>query len=61
MTKNAIVWAMSVDISDGLLLDLRSISLEDLPENDDSALGQALHRVLESNAGSAYYGFNSSI
>jgi FXSXX-COOH protein len=52
---------MSVDISDGLLLDVRSINLDDLPEDDDSALSLALRRVLESNAGSAFYGFTSSI
>jgi hypothetical protein len=53
---------MSVDISDGLLLDVTSFNLDELPlEDDNSALGQALRRVMESNAGSVYYGFTSSI
>jgi hypothetical protein len=50
------------DVADGLLLDVREITICDLEFADtDSALSRALERILASNPGSNFNSFNSSI
>ena len=50
------------DVADGLLLDVREISISDLDFADaDSALSRALDRILESNTGCNFNSFTSSI
>jgi hypothetical protein len=50
------------DIADGLLLDVREISITDLDFADpDSALSQALERILNTNTCRGFNSFNSSI
>ncbi len=50
------------DVADGLLLDVREISVTDLEFVDaDSALSQALERILSSNPECNFNSFNSSI
>jgi len=49
------------DVADGLLLDVREISLTDLEFTDESALDLALKRILTSNTGCNFNSFNSSI
>ena len=50
------------DVADGLLLDVREISITDLEFADtDSALSRALNRILSSNADCNFNSFNSSI
>jgi FXSXX-COOH protein len=51
---------MNEDVADGLLLDIRAVSLDDLlTEADDSALSKALERLLSSKPSSN--NFHSSI
>lgn len=53
---------MSQDVADGLLLDVRGISIADLRLDDgESALSIALNRLLASNVDCNYNSFNSSI
>jgi hypothetical protein len=55
---------MNEDVADGLLLDLRGVSISDLlTAEDDSASGitAALKRILESNVGRQLNSFGSSI
>jgi hypothetical protein len=50
------------DVADGLLLDVREISVTDLEFVDaDSALSLALERILSSNPECNFNSFNSSI
>jgi hypothetical protein len=53
------------DVADGLLLDVREISITDLEfsgeEGEESALDRALRRILESNTDCNFNSFNSSI
>lgn len=50
------------DVGDGLLLDVREISIIDLEFTDtDSALSRALERILVSNPDCNFNSFNSSI
>ena len=50
------------DVADGLLPDVREISIKDLEFGDvDSALSLALERILTSNPDRGYSSFNSSI
>jgi hypothetical protein len=50
------------DVADGLLLDVREISITDLGFTDEeSALNRALQRILMSNAECNFNSFNSSI
>jgi hypothetical protein len=50
------------DIADGLLLDVRGISITDLEFADaDSALSRALERILESKPERSFAGFNNFI
>lgn len=50
------------DVADGLLLDVREISITDLEFADtDSALSRALERILTSNSECNFNSFNSSI
>jgi hypothetical protein len=50
------------DVADGLLLDVREISITDLEFTDEeSALSQALRRILMSNTDCNFNSFNSSI
>jgi hypothetical protein len=50
------------DVADGLLLDVREISIADLEFSDrDSALNRALERILSSNSGCNFNSFNASI
>jgi hypothetical protein len=50
------------DVADGLLLDVREISITDLEfADDESALNRALRRILTSNADCNFNSFNSSI
>ena len=54
---------MNDDVADGLLLDVREVSLADmlLPEGDESSFAKALKRLLSSNNDSNYNSFSSSI
>jgi hypothetical protein len=52
---------MSEDVADGLLLDVRGISMADLRLDDESALAKSLDRLLKSNVDSNYNSFGSSI
>jgi hypothetical protein len=49
---------MISNYADGLLLDVRGLTLGDL---DSNALDRALERVLSSNSGCNFNSFNSSI
>lgn len=50
------------NVADGLLLDVREISIIDLEFADtDSALSRALERILASNHECNFNSFNSSI
>lgn len=50
------------DVADGLLLDVREISITDLNFADtESALNRALERILNSNTCCNFNSFNSSI
>lgn len=50
------------NVADGLLLDVREISITDLEFTDgDSALSLALERILASNPDCNFNSFNSSI
>jgi hypothetical protein len=50
------------DVADGLLLDVRDISIIDLEFSDkDSALSRALERILSCNTGCNFNSFNASI
>lgn len=54
---------MNEDVADGLLLDVRRVSLADLlfDNEEESGLVKALNRLLASNIDSNYNSFNSSI
>ena len=52
---------MSVDVADGLLLDVRDISIADLHFDDESGLDRALARILASNTESNFNSFGSCI
>jgi hypothetical protein len=53
---------MNEDVADGLLLDVREVSLADLVlDDEESGLARALKRLLGSNADSGYSSFNSII
>jgi hypothetical protein len=54
---------MKDDVADGLLLDVREVSLAELllPEGDESSFARALERLLSSNIDSNYNSFTSSI
>ena len=50
------------DVADGLLLDVREISITDLELADtDSALSRALERILVSHPDRNFSSFNNSI
>lgn len=50
------------DVADGLLLDVREISITDLESADEeSALNRALMRILTSSTKREFSSFNSSI
>jgi hypothetical protein len=50
------------DVADGLLLDVRKISITDLGFDDgQSALNQALRRILATSTECNFNSFNSSI
>jgi hypothetical protein len=49
------------DVADGLLLDVRAITITDLEFATDSALERALERILSSNPDCNFNSFNSSI
>jgi len=50
------------DVSDGLLLDVREVSIADLDFGDaDSALSIALRRILTSDTECNFNSFNASI
>jgi hypothetical protein len=50
------------DVADGLLLDVREISIAELEFTDEeSALNRALRRILLSNAECEFSSFNNSI
>jgi hypothetical protein len=53
---------MNDDVADGLLLDVREISITDLEFADaDSALSQALERILVSRPERSFASFNNFI
>jgi hypothetical protein len=52
---------MNVDVADGLLLDVRDISIADLHFDDESGLDRALERILASNAECNFNSFSSAI
>jgi hypothetical protein len=54
---------MNEDVADGLLLDVREVSLSELLRQggDESSLTKALKRLLSSNIDSNYNSFSSSI
>jgi hypothetical protein len=50
------------DVADGLLLDVREITITDLEFTDEEpALDRALKRILTSNTGCNFNSFSSSI
>jgi hypothetical protein len=50
------------NVSDGLLLDVRGISIADLDLDDrESALFRSLERILDSNTSCNFNSFNSSM
>jgi hypothetical protein len=50
------------DVADGLLLDVHEVSLADLEfADEESALSQALKRILTSSTDCNFNSFNSSI
>jgi hypothetical protein len=50
------------DVADGLLLDVREMSISDLQFTEkESALSRALGRILVSNTDRSFNSFNSSI
>ena len=51
---------MNEDVADGLLLDVREVSLADLRLDEESSLAKALCRLLALNVNS-YNSFGSSI
>jgi hypothetical protein len=53
---------MNDDVTDGVLVDLREVNLDDLNLTDrESALFKALNRLLMSNVGCNFNSFGSSI
>jgi len=52
---------MEPDVADGLLLDVREASIDDVERLAGSALDRALDRILSSNATCNFNSFNSSI
>ena len=54
---------MNEDVADGLLLDVREVSLSELLRQggDESGLTKALKRLLSSNIDGDYNSFSSSI
>ena len=54
---------MNEDVADGLLLDVREVSLSELLRQggDESSLAKALKRLLSSNIDSNFHSFGSSI
>ena len=53
---------MNDDVADGLLLDVREISIDDLEfVGPDSALSQALERILASGPERSFASFNNFI
>lgn len=54
---------MNNDVADGLLLDVREVSLAELllSEEGESSFDRALKRLLSSNIDSNYNSFGSSI
>jgi len=61
-TRPPVVRRIMNDVADGLLLDVRKISITDLEfADEESALNRALRRILESKAGCNFNSFNSSI
>lgn len=61
-TRPPVVRRNMNDVADGLLVDVREISITDLEFTDeDSALSRALRRILKSNGDGNFHSFNSSI
>jgi hypothetical protein len=52
---------MNVDVADGLLLDVRDISLTQWDATGDSALDAALARIMDSASNCNFNSFGSSI
>ena len=52
---------MTNDVADGLLLDVREISIDDVDLIGGSALDLALERILTASAACNFNSFNSSI
>jgi hypothetical protein len=53
---------MNEDVADGLLLDVRGVSMADLLfDDDESGLTIALNRLLTSSVGTNFNSFGSSI
>jgi hypothetical protein len=52
---------MSIDVADGLLVDCREISIDDVELINGSAFDRALERILSSNDTCNFNSFNSSI
>jgi hypothetical protein len=53
---------MNEDVADGVLLDVRDISMADLlPDDGSSALDKALERLLTSSVDGCYNSFSSKI
>ena len=62
LTRPPVLRRTMNDVADGMLLDVREISITDLEFTDeDSALNQALRRILMSNTECGFNSFNSSI
>jgi hypothetical protein len=61
-TRKPVIRRIMNDVADGLLLDVRDLSLSDLEFADaNSALSQALERILMSKPDCNFNSFNSSI
>lgn len=52
---------MSINVADGLLLDVREFNLADLDFTSRTGLDVALARLLSSNSGCNFNSFSSSI
>jgi hypothetical protein len=60
--RAAVVRRIMNDVADGLLLNVREISITDLKFTDEeSALNPALQRILTSNSDCNFNSFNSGI
>jgi hypothetical protein len=62
LTKPRVLRRIMNNVTDGLLLDVREVSITDLEfADEESALNRALQRILTSNTERSFNSFGSSI